>query len=234
MAIHREGKYLVDVDLQGRLSVGIESGRVAGCVAEAIRRGAQGVFGSADFRFREDNLDFLTQLAHLEMIWFWDVALKNIDGVYALSRLRHFRVQGKRPGVDFQRLGTLEELIWEYNPKDTGLASLDRLRMLHLWHYKPKHKSFEGLELPRSLTELQIYWANPETLAGLPALPGVTQFEVHRCRNLKTLDELPRIAPNVEHLVVTSSGRVADGAEGVKHLPKLRHAYVRDALLVSR
>jgi len=234
MTIHRERSFFVDVDREGRLSIGIESNKLAACIAEAKRRRAYGVFGHFGFRFRQDNLDFLTSLPNIRRIWFWDIKLKSIDGIYALKNLREFGVHPKRPGIDFARLGKLEEITWKWNLKDTGLGSLKRLRKLYIWHYNPKHRSFEGLTIPKSIVELQINWANPKSLAGLPELPKLKRLEIACCRNLETIRELFRIAPNLEHLVVSNCGRVADGPAAVRHLRRLQHAYVRDAVLVTR
>ncbi len=233
MNIHREGEYFVGNDLEGRRLLGIETGRLADCVAEAKRQAVYGVFGNPYFNFREDNLDFLRELPHLGSIWFWDIDLKNIDGVYALEDLRHFGVHPKRPPVDFSRLATLEEVVWEFNPRDKGMGRLENLRLLHVWRYQPKHGTYEGLEIPTGLEDLEIFWAKPATLAGLPELPRLKRVGIHRCRNLTTLGELPRIAPNLEHLVVTTCPRVSDGPHVVAQLPHLRHASVQSKVLVT-
>ena len=166
MTIHRENNFLVDTDLGGRLSVGIESGCIEACIAEVAARGATGVFGSPHFGFTGDDLDFLERMPALEKIWFWDVALRDVEGVYSQTNLSYFGVH-KGPAIDFDRLGSLEELIWTYTAKDTNLDSLNALRLLHVWHFNPKHRSFEGVVLPSRLTELQINWANPRSLKGL-------------------------------------------------------------------
>jgi hypothetical protein len=232
--IKRQGRFLVDHDLQGRLSIGIESNHLAECVAEANRRKAYGVFGSPCFRFDEDDLDFLADLPNICRLHFWDIALKNIDGIYQLTKLKHFSVAPKRPGIDFSRLPKLDSAIWFHCDKDTGMGSLKRLRSLRLWRFNPKDKTFAGLSLPASIEELALFWCNPATLAGLPRLPKVTKLEIGRCRNLATIAELPRIMPNLEHLVVSACGRVTDGPATVQHLPALHHAFVRNAVLVSR
>ncbi len=234
MAIERHGEYLLDRDLDGLLSVGIESDNLRGCIAEARRLGAAGVFGSPSFGFRETNLDFLAELPDLRKVWFWDVALSNVDGLYHLRNLRSFGVQPERPPIDFRRLPSLEEVVWDFSPNDAGIAELPSVGVLHVWHCNPRQRSFEGIALPRSLHELQFNWANPRTLGGIPALPNLRRFEAHRCRNLESIAELPEIAPDLEHLVVASCGRVADGRATVERLPKLQHAFVRDEVLVSK
>jgi len=234
MAIERHDDYLVDRDLDGVVSIGIESAKLAECVTEVSRRGARGVFGAPCFGFAQSDLDFLARLPSLQKIWFWDVALSNVDAIYSLPDLRYFGVHPRRPAMSFDRLPTLETVIWKHNPRDRGLSSLAHLSKLHVWNYKPRHGTFAGLELAPNIRELQLNWANPKSLAGLPELPHLKHLQISRCRNLESIAELPRIAPQLEHLVVSTCGRVADGRAVVQHLPKLRHAFVRDEVLVTR
>ena len=234
MTIERLDGYLVDRDQNGLVSIGIESARLDQCVAEVSRRGALGVFGAPSFGFTQTDLDFLERLPSLQKIWFWDVALRDVDGIYSLRDLRQFGVHPRRPPISFDRLPALETMVWEHSPRDRGLSSLAHLSTLHVWHYKPRQGTFEGLALPLGIRELQLNWANPRTLAGLPELSQLRRLELHRCRNLESIAELPRIAPQLEHLVVAACGRVADGEAVVRRLPNLRHAFVRDTVLVTR
>lgn len=220
MPIQREGEFLWTHDLGISSSLGIESARLDVCVAEAARRRVGGVFGHPTFGFAQDDLDFLARLPRLDQVWFWDVALRNIDGLYALAGLRYFGVHPKRPAVDFSRFPMLEHVVWIHEPRDQGMATAHSVRHLALWHYKPRSREFAGLDLPPDLESLEINWANPSTLAGIRELPRLRSLEIHRCRNLVSLDALPAIAPNLERLVVTTSGRLTDyGA--LADLPRL-------------
>lgn len=231
MSIHREGDYYVWADLQKRLRCGIDSECLEACIEEANRRNAYGVFGHPDFGFREDNLDFLAKLSRIRSIWFWDVDLRDVSGLYELPELRSFGVHTNRPAVDFSRLKKLETIVWIYKAKDSGIATLKTVRDLGVWHYKPSHKSFKSLELPPGVEELELTWANPSSLSGLPVLPKLKYLQIHRCRNMETIEDLPQIAPNLERLLVDSSGRLSVAADVLKQLPKLQRAYVNDKLL---
>ena len=140
----------------------------------------------------------------------------------------------KRPGIEFDRLKKLDFAQWYYNAKDTGLGSLKHLRDVGLCHYNPKHKSFEGLDLPDAIVDLGIVFANPKSLLGLPELPRLKKFQIARCRNLETIGELPRIAPNVEFIDIESCGRLSDAPSVFRQLPKLRHAFVDNEEIVCR
>ena len=235
MPIEREGQFLRWRDMTSAPGLGLESSQLDACVQEITRCHLTGVFGNPSFGFRESDLHVLTRLPHLEAVWFWDVELKNVDGLYALKGLQYFGVHPKRPAVDFSRLPTLKRLVWEYKRQDTGVGGLAALESLHSWRYRDPTKTFCNLSLPPNLVELEINWSNVETLGDRPRLPLLRRLEVHRCRNLRSLGPLDEIFPELEHLVVAASGKVEDG-EGervVRQLPNLRHAFVKDRLLVT-
>jgi len=233
MPIAREGLFLVSQDLTETPSLGLESAKLSACIQEAKDHPYTSVFGSPGFGFNEPSLDALSELRNLESVWFWDVSLKSIEALYALPALRNFGVHPKRPAIDFARLKSLQQVVWHYKPTDTGLGSIN-LKRLHIWHYSPKGKSFDHLQLPNTLEELQINWASPATLDGLSTNPTLRHLEIHRCRNLENLDVLPKLFPGLEHLVVTSCGRVsAPDSEWLKaNIPSLRHAYVQDRKII--
>jgi len=201
------------------------------CVKEANRREVYGVFGNPTFGFREENLNFLAKLSRIRSIWFWDVDLRDVSGLYELPELRSFGVHTKRPAVDFSRLKKLETIVWHHKAKDTGISTLKAVRDLGVGHYKPSHKSFKSLELPPGVEELELTFANPSSLSGLPVLSKLKYLQIHRCRNLETIEDLPQIAPNLERLLVASSGRVSVAPDVLKQLPKLQRAYVNGKLL---
>jgi hypothetical protein len=235
MPIERDGRFLVWRDMQHTPGIGLESGHLVDCVDEARKVPFKGVFGNPAFGFREVTLDVLNGLPQTEAVWFWDVELRSVEGLYSLMRLRHFGVHPKRPAIDFARLPTLKQLVWFHKRSDSGVQSLETLESLHSWHYRGKTKTFAELALPKNLLELEINWANVETLDGLPALPRLRRLELHRCRNLRSLSDLADLFPRLEHLVVAACGRVEDG-EGdrvVRRLPNLKHAYVKDRLITA-
>jgi hypothetical protein len=233
MPIERDGRFFVWHDMQHTPGIGLESDQLAACVDEARKVPFKGVFGNPAFGFREVTLGVLEALPLTEAVWFWDVDLQNVEALYSLTRLRNFGVHPKRPAIDFSRLPTLTQLVWFHKPSDTGVESLLALESLHSWRYRGKTKTFAELPLPENLVELNVNWANIETLDGLPRLPQLRRLELHRCRNLRSLGELGALFPRLEHLVVAACGRVEDG-EGervARQLPRLKHAYVKDRVV---
>ena len=65
---------------------------------------------------------------------YWQsIALRNS----LLDRIRHLGVNPERPAIAFNRLTTIGELIWTYNVNDSGIETLDSLKLFHVWHFNP-------------------------------------------------------------------------------------------------
>jgi hypothetical protein len=234
MPITREENFLISRDISHVPSLGIESAMLRECIEEIHTQRFKAVFGSPSFGFEETTLDFLNQMKDLESVWFWEVNLKNIDALYSLSSLLHFGVHDKRPAIDFSRLPSLQNMTWIHKEKDSGVSRLKNLKFLQVWHYRPKSKSFADLLLPDELLELQLNWANPATLEGLKPIASLRRLEIHRCRNLKNLAQIPQLFPRLEHLVVAACGQISSAESScvVAQLPGLKHAYVQGRKLV--
>lgn len=217
--------------VKGVPGLGIDSKRLDECIAYYHEHGFGGLFGNPTFGFNQDNLDFLAHANNVKWLWFWDVALRNIDTVYELTELNHVGINPKRPGIDFSRLPALQSVVSDWIKSDTGISA-STITEYHLWHYKPTSKSFGGLEIPSGVKELHLYWANPASLDGLPVLKKLKTLELHRCRNLKDLTALPRIAPNLQKLLTTNSSNI-DATAGVLDHPKLKMALIDGEFVVG-
>lgn len=234
MPIALENGFHVTHDLAHVSCLAIDSRRLADCIAALESRQIKGILGNPQFGFAGADFDFVKDLPWIEAVWFYDVNIKNIDGLYSLRGLRHFGVHPKRPSIDFSQFPELRKIVVEPRPGDHGLRTLARVEVLHVWRYRPNSKDFSQFEFPASLDELQINWANVTSLESLPVLPALRRLEVHRCRNLEVLGNLGAKFPRLEHLVVAACGRVhrGEGERVVRDLPGLTHAYVGDSKLV--
>src|SRR3990167_5255349 len=164
MPVERVGNFLRFDDLGITPSLGVETDRLSACVHEVNKRKIKGLFGCPVFGFKQDNFDFLAETTHVEQLWFWEINIKNIDGIYSLKNLRYFGVHEKRAGIDFSLLPEIEQMVWHYTKTDKNLESLKKVKSFDLWHYNPKNKSYEGLALPSSMEKLDVNWANPSSL----------------------------------------------------------------------
>lgn len=233
LPIERDKGFLFSGDTLSVPCLGIESDKLSACITRIREAGLKGVFGSPAFGFTGHDLDFLYELPGLEQVWFWDIKLKNIDGLYALPDLRHFGIHPKRPAIQFDRFARLETAVIELQARDSGLDQLKELQKLHLW--RCKDDSLASLRLPDSLVELQLNWASMSTLDRLPALPHLHRLEISRCRNLEDLGRLSDKFPNLEYLVVEACGRMTAeaGTRSIEGLTKMKHVFVQTAVLTS-
>ena len=143
MPIQRENGFYVSHDLVlDGMSVGIETDRLSECVDRGKRDCARGVFGHASFGFRGSDLDFLRELPCLESVWFWDVKLRDVEGLYSLPGLRHFGISPTRPAIDFSRFHQLSSAVVHPRARDCGLEACSQLELLHVWRHPPKGKEF--------------------------------------------------------------------------------------------
>lgn len=213
-------------------AVGMESHRIDECLAHYHQHGFRGLFGNPSFGFLQDNLDFLARAANARWLWFWDISLKNIDAIYELSELEYLGINPKRPAIDFSRLRALRSVINHWIKTDTGVSA-STITEYYLWHYKPPSKSFEGLEIPADVQRLELNWANPATLAGLPVMKKLKVLQILRCRNLRDLSALPHIAPNLQELLTTTSSKI-DATQGVLDHPRLKQALIDGKFVVGK
>ena len=234
MPIARAGKFLETADLGIVHSLGIESAQLDDCVAEINRREIRGVFGCPVFGFQERNLDFLERLQEIRQVWFWEIDLKDIAGLYSQPTLAYFGLSPKRPAVDFSHLPRLRDVVWHPVKHDRGLEQLTQLERLDVWRYKTRDSSFAGFELPGSLRKLEFNWCNQASLDGLPVMPTLEELQFHYCRQLKSLNGLSAVAPNLKKLVVTRCANL-DAFDEALNMP-LESVYinVRGKELVKR
>lgn len=183
-------------------SVGIDSGNLEECIREVASNKVQGVFGHPNFGFKQDNFDFFQRIPHVKQIHFWDIDIKNIDGIYCLKELESIHVEPKRPGIDFSKFNKLKKIITDYHRTDSGFSDASSVKVFHLWDFGPKEKSYKVANFPPNIEELKITKANPASLDGLPRLDNLKHLEIHYCRNLESVDAIAHIAPRLEVLII--------------------------------
>jgi hypothetical protein len=210
MPIERVDKFLETEDLGITHSLGIESDKLKACIKEIVKRNIAGVFGCPVFGFKEDNFDFMRDISFIIQIWFWEINLKNIEGIYALKNLKYFGVSEKRPAIDFSQFSELETVMWHPIRNDIGIESLSKLKQLDLWQFKSKNKSYADLKLPESIEKLDLNWCNPVSLDDLPVMGNLKELQIHYCRNLESINAINKVAPNLKRLVITRSANLDD------------------------
>ena len=230
MPIERIENNLIFNDLGITPSLGIESQRLDDCISQVLSKGYKGVFGTPSFGFNQIDLDFLAKLPDVIQLWFWDVKIKNIDGIYDLKGLKYFGVHDKRAAIDFSRFSELEFINWHPIRKDSGIDSLTKLKRINIWRWKPKDKSYGDIPIPSCIQRLDLNWCIPESLEEMPKLEMLTELQIHRSRNLKSITNIADVAPNLKRLVITGCPHIELGPEK-DFLSKLNHAWIHNVKL---
>lgn len=229
---HDDRGFLFWPDAWGTPAIGLETKCLQQCVDEVHARNLRGVFGRHP-EFREPDLSCLLELTDVTAVELWDVTLKDISALYGLPKLSHFRISGKRPLIQFEKMTSVQHLVLEHHKNDTGISTLTNLKMMHLWRFKAKEKKAFKFGLPRGIEELGIFWSNVESLEGFGICPRVKRLEVARCRNLRSLGDLRTTFPKLEHLVVDACGRLtADEAKrALTEHTNIKHAFAGKQLI---
>ena len=163
-------------------------------------------------------------------IWFVDVDLKNIEGVYSLKSLEHFGVHGKRKGINFALLENLTQISTDWISKDEKLDSCIHIENFYFWHHKPKEKSFEKYTFPDCLNEVHLNWSNVYDLTSLNGLKGMKRLRINRCRNLVSLSGLENYRDTLEEVFVDTCGKLTEYSF-IGDFPKLKLAIVNGDVL---
>jgi len=230
--IKKKGEFYINQE-NGH-SLGIDSSNLPNCISEFnkqysfFKKGTlyNSIFGHQSFGFTESNLEFLKHFKKVNKIWFWDVDLKNIDGIYHLKNLQSFGILGKRPSIDFSKFSNLKEITLDWETKDYNLDFCQDLENFYLWHHKPREKDFTNFKFPTACkNNLSLNWTNVENLTTLNGLQGLKIIEIHRSRNLKSLKGLEKYSNTIEQIIVTTSGKLEE-YEFIKEFPNLKKAYI--------
>lgn len=210
--------------------VGIETDRLSDCIEGFSRNEFKGVYCSPYHRFSSSDLAFLSDLPWIEAVLLSDTNLADITGLYRLKNLKYLRGNAKRPPIDFSKLSSLKTLVIEPVSLDKGIESLSQLEKLHLRNYRPRTKDFSLLNIPKTVTNLQLDWVSFNSLEALPDLPNLKYLTIIHCKNLTDLNiQLDRF-PLLEHIEVNSCIKLPeeDIERARKALSHLKHVRIEE------
>lgn len=232
--ITKIGQFYIDKGKRG-ISIGIDSSNLKNCIKEFNGNGLfkrkrlyDGIFGHESFGFKEMNLDFLINFKTVKHIWFWDVNLNNIEGIYLLKNIETLGITGKRPSIDFAKFPKIRTITLDWETKDYNLEVCQSVENFYLWHHKPKEKNFVNFKFPPKCSNcVSLNWTNVEDLRTLNGLLGVKKIEIHRSRNLLSLQGLEKFADTLEEVIVTTCGKLVD-YKFLISFPKINKIYINE------
>lgn len=193
----------------GYKSIGIVTDRLEKCISKYQQENFNGIFGNPTFGFKNADFDFVKDFKDAKFIWFWNINVNNVKGLYNLENAEYFGVMGKRPLIDFSHFPSLKNLLLEWHQKDKSLHTCENIEQFDLWHHKPKDKSFADFSFPRFAKKVSLNWTNVEDLTTLNGLKGMREISIDRSRNLKSLRGL-MYADTIEELYIDTCSRLSD------------------------
>ncbi|MES2733415.1 MAG: hypothetical protein V4714_16840 [Bacteroidota bacterium] len=219
------GFYLDKAPNAAYKSIGITSEKINECRVKYQMEDFNGIFGNPSFGFKEDTFDFVNGFVNVKMVHFWDIAVSNLSGLYQSPEIEYLSVMGSKPGIDFSHFPNLKTVIVDWNKGDIHLNTCEKVERFHLWHYKPKERSFQAFDFPKFARSVQFNWTNAEDLTTVSGLKGMVDLEIHQSRNLKSLKGLEQYADTLERIWVDSCGKLSDYSF-ILDFPKLNMALI--------
>ena len=143
-----------------------------------------------------------------------------------LKNIETFGITGKRPPIDFGRFPNIKIITLDWETKDFNLTKCDSIKDFHLWHHKPKEKNFTKFRFPlKCSNSASLNWTNVKNLKTINGLSGIRKIEIHRARNLVSLQGLERFSESLEEVIATTSGKLKD-FDFLLDFPKIKKVYI--------
>ncbi|KAA3437792.1 hypothetical protein [Rufibacter hautae] len=225
LIVPEEEVYIDKEDQDGYKSIGIVTEKLDICIQKYKQENFNGIFGHPNFGFKNEDFGFIKDFKEAKRIWFWDINVSDVSGLYTLENPEYFGVMGKRPMLDFFHFASLKTLVLEWNSKDRNLQTCKNLELFNLWNHKPKEKSFINFNFPNAAKEVGLYWTNIEDLTTMNGLRGLNKISIERSRNLKSLRGLEKYSNSLESIFIDTCGKLTDYTF-VLEFPNLKSATI--------
>ncbi|WP_161890889.1 hypothetical protein [Pontibacter russatus] len=226
MLIVPEEDIYIDKEKQGGYkSLGIVTDKLEKCISKYQQENFDGIFGNPTFGFRNADFDFVKDFKDAKFVWFWNISIEDVTGLYSLENAEYFGVMGKRPMIDFSHFSSLKTLVLEWHHEDKSLITCENLELFDLWHHKPKDKSFADFSFPKFAKKVGLNWTNVEDLTSLNGLQGMSEISIDRSKNLKSLKGLEMYADSIEKVHIDTCNRLSDYTF-ILEFPNLKSAVV--------
>ena len=134
---------------------------------------------------------FLKEVDFIEEVYISNNIV--VEDFHILKNLKRMivNIESSKPNLDYSNFPKLEYLSIDWYNNFPDLSSNINLKELIIWKFKPKSKSFLGLNLPAQLESLEITESNILNFEGLK-LPKLKKIEGHYCNSLENLRTFER------------------------------------------
>jgi len=184
-------------DWGGRKTLWIDSERIDECLSYYREHGLDGIGVNPLHGYKASDLSFLRDHPYVTgLVVVPSTRTIDLAGIEKLKELRYLSISETRQPLSLEEFPKLEEFRGDWH---AGLEIGPRcpaLRVLQLWHYRPKSLDLGELpELPR-LGELGLTQSPLLSLSGLARFSGLRRLELAHLAKLESIhpaEELPEL-----------------------------------------
>ncbi|SEW53184.1 leucine-rich repeat domain-containing protein [Chitinophaga arvensicola] len=211
------------VSILGQKMLAIESDRLQEYLDHASSKNIKAIYLSNYEGYRLTHLDFFRQYD-----FFTDVTIHveacDVSPIHSLRNLKKLNISNEKQVIDLTQFSHLEECSIDWNNKIIGLDTVNPIKYLKLWKFRPSSGDFTVLAGCQQTEILEITESNIESFKGINALTSLIQFEAYYLSRLEYLDGLETGVPQLSTLILEYSRKLKgyDTVLGqLSHLEKL-------------
>lgn len=216
------GNVRIRVDDDGELSVKINVDNIKESIAYIQEHQIKNV----DISYDLDQVDFLSECPDIEIISLGGEDLKDVTGLYYVKSLKSLSINETIPSleIDFERIPSLEVLYGQLPSKAKGMGTLENLKEMVLWSYKPKTKNLEQFSVLKNLESLELIQSNIISLKGVEGLESLGKLGLYYLRSFNDLRDIKDLSKSLRVLEIENCKKIGDFTliAELKNLEKLR------------
>lgn len=162
--------------------------------------------------FEYTDLNFLQECPSIEILSIHNHFLKDLNGIYNLTKLRVLAINETTTKVEFRlnELKNLEELYGTLPQKTVGINELKRIKKVELWGYKPKSRNLNEFSSLKSLKELNITQSRIDALDGIEGLLSLKKLGLYHLRTIVDITALEEVKAPITELSLENCKSIGD------------------------
>nr|WP_286181099.1 hypothetical protein [Bacillus sp. ISL-37] len=198
----------VDEDEDGKVSVKINEDNIK----ESIAYIQEHQIKKVDLSYELDHVNFISECPEIESLSLGGEDLKDVTGLYHLKNLKSLSINETRPSleIDFERIPSLEVIYGQLPPKAKGIETLESLKEMVLWSYKPKTKNLEQFSGLRNLESLELIQSNIISLMGAKGLESLEKLGLYYLRSFNDLKDIKDLSKSLRVLEIENCKKIDD------------------------
>jgi protein phosphatase 1 regulatory subunit 7 len=173
-------------DIDGKISIVVNSSDIKGCMQIYTNHHLDGVVVSISHNYELQNIDFLADYPNIERLQISE-GIKNISAIHKLHKLKYLFIAGRKREIDFSVLPLLKNLNIEWSLLLSNMDKCKSLETLILRGYNPKNKDCLSLPNVTWVERLELIESTICSLNGLEYFQKLKKLAFYYCSKLETL-----------------------------------------------